>query len=418
MYTFLCDMRCFYVSAETIFRPDIRKSAVLVVSNNDGAVVALNPQAKAAGIKKFEPLFKQHDLIKKNNITVFSSNYALYGAVSSRIMSTLALEVPKSTIYSIDECFCDVRRITSDKLHIFAKHLRDKIWKEQRIPMGVSGGNNYTLAKIGQYAAKSIPRLNGVCLIETEEQRLWLLKRIPVSEVWGVGRKTTLKLNSRGILSALDLANFDLKAANKLGTIVLERTVRELRGEQCIEEIDDSLPQKKQIICSRSFGKKITLCNDLKEAVANYAVRVSEKLRQQNTLAGQLTVFIRTSAYASPHLKFSNSKSTIIHGGSHCPCRIAELATTLVEQLYRPGFRYAKAGVIVHDIRPENCWIGDLFVGEKPISPVLDAVNKRFGRGTLKLARQGGEKPNYGMKQEHLSPNYLTRWSDIPLIKC
>ncbi|MBL4782786.1 MAG: Y-family DNA polymerase [Porticoccaceae bacterium] len=414
----LCDMRSFYCSCEKVFRPDIRDRGVVVTSNNDGVVVALDNQAKAAGIKKFEPYFKQRQLIERAGVLAFSSNYELYGEVSGRIMTTLAELAPGDIeVYSIDECFVDFSTVPRTELKAFAAMLRDTIWQQQGIKMGVSIAPSKTLAKLGQCAAKQYPQLEGVCVLERAEQWQWLAARVDVSEVWGIGRKLTGKLKARGLATAADLSAMAKADARALQGITLVRTVRELQGETCIDI--DCQPQPKQnIISSRSFGQKQTRLEPLQEAVSHYAVRAGAKLRAQSSLCFRLSAWIQTSAHdATP---YANELAVSLPGGTADSRQLSRAAVALVAQLYRPGYRYAKAGVALHDIRPERLAQLDLLAPRSENSvclmKVVDGVNRRFGSGAIKLARQGGDN-GFAMRRAMKSPSYLSRWREIPRIK-
>jgi len=414
----LCDMRSFYCSCEKVFRPDIRDRGVVVTSNNDGVVVALDDRAKAAGIKKFEPYFKQRQLIERAGVLAFSSNYALYGEVSGRIMATLAELVPNGIeVYSIDECFVDFSAVPRGELKAFAAMLRDSIWQQQGIKMGVSMAPTKTLAKLGQCATKLFPQIAGVCVLEQPAQWQWLAARVDVSEVWGVGRKLTKKLKARGISTVADLSTLSGADARALQGITLVRTVRELQGEPCID-IDSQPEPKQSIISSRSFGQKQTSLEPLQEAVSHYAVRAGIKLRAQSSLCFRLSASIQTSVHdARP---CADELSVSLPGGTADSRELSRAAVALVAKLYRPGYRYAKAGVILQDIRPEQFSQGDLLAPRSEnavrLMKVVDGVNQRFGSGAIKLARQGGAN-RFAMKRAMKSPSYLTRWHEIPRIR-
>ncbi|WP_370978592.1 Y-family DNA polymerase [Agaribacterium sp. ZY112] len=415
----LCDQRSFYASCETVFRPDLRGKPIVVLSNNDGCVVALNQQAKDFDIPAFAPFFKHKALIQKAGVEVFSSNYALYGEISRRIMSTLESEVPSLEVYSIDEGFCDFTAVPERELKPLAQHLRQRVYREQRIPMGVSVGSTKTLAKLGQYAAKKIPSLNGVCIIENDLQRTWLSERVPVSEVWGVGRRLNKKLTAMGVHTAAQLAAMSEEQARALNGVCLARTIKELNGQSCIPM--ELVPEVRQsVVCSRSFGEKLTSVGDLKVAVANYVARACEKLRSQDLYAGRLSVYILTSRFDTN--VFADEYSEKIPGGSNDSRRIAKLACQIVERIYKEGYRYAKAGVGLIELRPASSWQGDLFPIEEnkrsaALMRVMDDIDKKYSRGTVKLACQGGGQ-RFEMRQERLSSNYLTQWYDIPSVKC
>ena len=414
----LCDMRSFYCACEKVFRPDIRDSGVVVTSNNDGVVVALDDRAKAVGIKKFEPYFKQRRLIERAGVLAFSSNYELYGEVSARIMATLAELAPNGIeVYSIDECFVDFSAVPRHELKAFAAMLRDTIWRQQGITMGVSIAPTKTLAKLGQCATKLFPQIDGVCVLEHEAQWQWLAARVNVNETWGIGRKLTRKLRARGINTVADLSEVTQTDAQTLQGITLVRTVRELQGEPCIDM--DCQPQPKQnIISSRSFGQKQTCLKPLQEAVSHYAVRAGSKLRAQSSLCFRLSAWLQTSAHdAKP---CADELSATLSGGTADSRELSRVAVALVARLYRPGYKYAKAGVMLQDIRPEQFAQQDLLSPRSEnaarLMAVVDDVNARFGSGAIKLARQGGAA-GFAMKRAMKSPSYLTRWHEIPHIK-
>ncbi len=414
----LCDMRSFYCACEKVFRPDIRDRGVVVTSNNDGVVVALDNRAKAAGIKKFEPYFKQRPLIERAGVLAFSSNYELYGEVSGRIMATLAELAPSNIeVYSIDECFVDFSAVPRGELKAFAALLRDTIWQQQGIKMGVSIAPSKTLAKLGQCAVKEYSQLEGVCVLTQAHQWQWLAARVDVSDVWGIGRKLTAKLKTRGLATAADLSAMPQAEARTLQGITLVRTIAELQGEACIDI--DCQPQSKQsIISSRSFGQKQTRLEPLQEAVSHYAVRAGAKLRAQSSLCFRLVVWIQTSAHdATP---YADELAVSLPGGTADSRQLSRVAVALVAQLYRPGYKYAKAGVVLHDLRPERLAQLDLLAprAENSVSlmKVMDGVNRRFGTGAVKLARQGGEH-GFAMKRAMKSPSYLSRWREIPRLR-
>jgi len=416
----LCDQRSFYASCEAVFRPELRDKPIAVLSNNDGVVVALNECAKAAGVKKFEPYFKQRKLMERKGVHVFSSNYELIGEQSRRIMATIRALAPEGIeVYSIDEAFVDMTGVTSADLKPLCRQLRDTVWQNQRIPMGVSVAPTKTLAKLGQYATKKIPSIEGVCVLEREHQWQWLAERVAVEEVWGIGRRLTYKLNEIGVHSAADLMRLSTRDAQALQGITLVRTVRELNGEACID-LESAPPPKQQIICSRSFGQKITNLDDLKEAVSFFACRAAEKLRAQESYAYRLVVFVQTSRHDP---RPENSEEAVeLSGGTDDSRRLSKCATDLIEGLYAAGVRYVKAGVILNDLRPQighqDDWVAQASVGvdSRAAMNVLDSVNKKYGQGSATLGRYAG-RHKFSMQRALKSPSYLTRFTDIPLIR-
>lgn len=413
-YVALCDARSFYCSAEASYNPKLRlHEKIAVASSNDGAIISVTEKAKALGVRKFEPYFKQKALCKLHGVEVFSSNFELYGKISKRISDTLAEEVPRLEIYSIDESFLDVSGIPDVKY--FGHHLRKRIWREQRIPVGVSISTTKTLAKMGQCATKLIPSINGVCVLETEAQREWLAKRLPVKEIWGVGRALSSKLELIGVLSALDLMRLPLATAKLLGGVTLERTVMELNGVQCIS-LEAEPPPKEQLICSKSFGERTTDINVLRQAISTFVVTACVKLRKQNSYVGRVSVWIESSRFDDKPV--SGSSSANVAGGTDDASRLIKICMPMLDTLYKQEVRYAKAGVALFDIRPRDKWQMDLLspIASSDASAVMklmDGINAKHGRGTVFLAAQGIDK-KFAPRQEMISPRYLSAWTDIP----
>jgi DNA polymerase V len=411
------DMNAFYASVELIFRPNITNKKVIVLSNNDGAIVACTVEAKACGIKKFAPYFKQVDLIKEHNVTVFSSNYAFYGLVSQRIMNILAEEAPAIEIYSIDEAFIDVTGIDDTKA--FANRLKQRVWLEQRIPLGVGIAPTKTLAKLANKAAKVFPSLNGICLLDSPHKWQWLQKRWPVTEVWGIGRGLAKRLNAIDVSMISELASLPPEQARLIGGVVLERTVRELNGHPCFN-LELTTPDKQQIVSSRSFGQGTRNIDYIRSAVSSYSTTAADKLRKQSSVAAVLSVWIQTSRHKGPY--YFNSAQWIFDPPIDDSRVIAATAVRLIDRIFKNDFLYAKAGVSLSKIQPSSVVQSDLFnkpISNSEVSGITDDINNRFGRSMIRPARQvgkGGEA--LAMKQHFLSPSYLTKWSDIPIVKC
>ena len=413
----LCDQRSFYASCETVFRPDLRAKPVTVLSNNDGCIVALNAAAKIQGVKKFSPYFKQRHLLKEIGGAVFSSNYTLYGEISRRIMATLKEDTPCVEVYSIDEGFCDFTQVPQTDYKTLSKHLQDRVWKEQRIPMGVSVGATKTLAKLGQYAVKMIPSLGGVCIIEHTNQREWLAKRVPINEVWGIGPKLCEKLKVLNVHTAYDLSVLPKETARNLNGVCLLRTIKELNGESCIAF--ENMPEpRKNIACTRSFGERLSEVDEIKNAVANYVSRACEKLRKQELYAGRISVFIETSRF--DRRPFHNEYGMSIPGGSNDTFRLIGLAGKITERLFKPGYRYAKAGVILIDLRPAESWQQDMFSSydgnNEKLMVLMDEINARFGKSTVRSGALGSSE-RFKMQKNFSSPRYLTHWAEVPVLK-
>ncbi|EOX3342111.1 translesion error-prone DNA polymerase V subunit UmuC [Vibrio cholerae] len=417
----LVDCNNFYASCEKLFRPDLKDTPVVVLSNNDGCVVARSREAKLLGIKMGVPVFQIKAEMQRHGILAFSSNYALYSDLSSRVMRTLEEMAPRVEVYSIDEAFLDLTGIESAiTLVEFGQQVRERIGHWIGITVCVGIAPTKTLAKLANHAAKKYPATQGVVDLTNPDRKRRLLDLVPVDDVWGVGKRLSKRLNALGITTALDLANASPRAIRDQFSVVLERTVRELNGESCIE-LEEIPPTKKQIVCSRSFGVKVTQFELLREAVCEYATRATEKLRKEQQQAKVLTVFIRTSPFKDNEPQYSNSASGELLIPS-CDTRdIIELANHLLKRIWKDGFRYAKAGVMLSDFYDPGMFQPGLFddistrSNSQQLMSVLDTINQS-GAGKVFFAGQGTKK-DWSMKREHLSPAYTTRWDQLPRVK-
>ncbi len=417
----LVDCNNFYASCEKLFRPDLKDTPVVVLSNNDGCVVARSREAKLLGIKMGVPVFQIKAEMQRHGILAFSSNYALYADLSSRVMRTLEEMAPRVEVYSIDEAFLDLTGIESAIFLVeFGQQVRERIGHWIGITVCVGIAPTKTLAKLANHAAKKYPATQGVVDLTNPDRQRRLLALVPVDDVWGVGRRLSKRLNALGITTALDLANASPRAIRDQFSVVLERTVRELNGESCIE-LEEIPPTKKQIVCSRSFGAKVTQLELLREAVCEYATRATEKLRKEQQQAKVMTVFIRTSPFKDNEPQYSNSASGELLIPS-CDTRdFIELANHLLKRIWKDGFRYAKAGVMLSDFYDPGMFQPGLFddvstrSNSQQLMSVLDTINQS-GAGKVFFAGQGTKK-DWSMKREHLSPAYTTRWDQLPRVK-
>ena len=417
----LVDCNNFYASCEKLFRPDLKDTPVVVLSNNDGCVVARSREAKLLGIKMGVPVFQIKAEMQRHGILAFSSNYALYADLSSRVMRTLEEMAPRVEVYSIDEAFLDLTGIESAiSLVEFGQQVRARIGHWIGITVCVGIAPTKTLAKLANHAAKKYPATQGVVDLTNPDRQRRLLALVPVDDVWGVGRRLSKRLNALGITTALDLANASPRAIRDQFSVVLERTVRELNGESCIE-LEEIPPTKKQIVCSRSFGEKVTQFELLREAVCEYATRATEKLRKEQQQAKVMTVFIRTSPFKDNEPQYSSSASGELLIPS-CDTRdFIELANHLLKRIWKDGFRYAKAGVMLSDFYDPGMFQPGLFddvstrSNSQQLMSVLDTINQS-GAGKVFFAGQGLKK-DWSMKREHLSPAYTTRWDQLPRVK-
>ena len=417
----LVDCNNFYASCEKLFRPDLKDTPVVVLSNNDGCVVARSREAKLLGIKMGVPVFQIKAEMQRHGILAFSSNYALYADLSSRVMRTLEEMAPRVEVYSIDEAFLDLTGIESViSLVEFGQQVRERIGHWIGITVCVGIAPTKTLAKLANHAAKKYPATQGVVDLTNPDRQRRLLALVPVDDVWGVGRRLSKRLNALGITTALDLANASPRAIRDQFSVVLERTVRELNGESCIE-LEEIPPTKKQIVCSRSFGEKVTHFELLREAVCEYATRATEKLRKEQQQAKVMTVFIRTSPFKDNEPQYSNSASGELLIPSSDTRDFIELANHLLKRIWKDGFRYAKAGVMLSDFYDPGMFQPGLFddistrSNSQQLMSVLDTINQS-GAGKVFFAGQGTKK-DWSMKREHLSPAYTTRWDQLPRVK-
>lgn len=419
----LVDVNSFYASCETAFRPDLKGRPVVVLSNNDGCVIARNAEAKRAGVKMGDPYFKQKDLFRRYGVVCFSSNYELYADMSSRVMSTLEAMSPRCEIYSIDEAFCDLTGVRNCRvLQEFGQELKDAVYQNTGLAVGVGIAQTKTLAKLANHAAKKWQRQTGgvVDLSNLDRQRK-LMAALPVDEVWGVGRRISKKLEAMGIKTVLDLADTDIRFIRKHFNVVLERTVRELRGEPCLE-LEEFAPVKQEIVCSRSFGERITDYDAMRQAICSYASRAAEKLRGEHQYCRFISTFVKTSPFALNEPYYGNSASVKLLTPTQDSRDIIAAATRSLDAIWKDGHRYQKAGVMLGDFFSQGITQLNLFDdnaprrGSEKLMEVLDHLNAKEGKGALYFAGQGIQQ-QWAMKREMLSPRYTTRYEDLLQVK-
>ncbi|ALM54064.1 Y-family DNA polymerase [Halomonas huangheensis] len=413
----LVDCNSFYASCEQIFRPDLRGRPVVVLSNNDGFVVARSKEAKALGIPDLEPFHKIEHLLRQHNVTIFSSNYPLYGDISDRVMTTLQAFSGRIEVYSIDEMFLDLSGMPGDFSEL-GREIKDSVWQNVRMPVGVGIAPSKTLAKVANHAAKKIPKCGGVCVLDEPHKWEWLLKRMPVTGVWGIAKRLAKRLEDLRIYSAWDLATANPKIVRRASNVNLERTIEELNGRPCLG-LEDVPPAKKQIYCTRGFGKRSDTLEPIQEAVALYASRAVDKLRAQRSLVTTLHVFLHTSPF-EPNFVSASAAAQLPYPTDDVRL-VAALARRTVASLYRPGHQYVKAGVGMIEILDRRHHQFDMLepgqsVQSDKLMATLDAIKRRHGKGAVFLAAQGVSQPWY-MRQKFRSPEYTTRWTDIPCVK-
>ncbi len=414
----LVDCNSFYASCEKVFLPHLSDRPVVVLSNNDGNVVALSAEAKKLNIPFGAPFFEWKEFMEKNGVAVFSSNYTLYGDMSRRVMDTLAEFTPELEIYSIDEAFLSLHGVRGD-LTSYGDEIRTTARKWLGIPVSIGIGSTKTLAKLANKIAKK--KDIGVFNFADCSNVDAVLDRIGVRNVWGVGGRYEKMLNDNGIHSVRQLRDAPDKWVKKRMTIAGLRTVMELRGIPCLS-LDEVPSVRKEIISSRSFGKPVEEFSDLREALSTYVSRAAEKLRSQHGLASQMTVFITTNRFMKHEPQYSKGiVSNFPSPISYTPFFI-HCASRLLEEIYRRGYRYKKVGVILSGIVPDGNAQLDLFTRfqdterSRRLMMTMDRVNREMGRSTLYFAAAGIQKP-WEMRRLFLSPCYTTRWDDIPLVR-
>jgi DNA polymerase V len=444
----LVDGNNFYVSCERIFRPSLNGIAAVVLSNNDGCAIARSNEAKALGIKMGAPWFQIRHLVESDGLVALSANFALYGDISDRMMSLAAGLGPTQEVYSIDESFIGLDGVRGD-LVARSHKVRSRILQWVGIPCGIGIGATKTLAKLANHIAKTAERKPGVypdhlaqvcnlaALAPAELQVVF--EATDVGEVWGIGRRISQQLREGGIQTVQDLVRMDPATVRRAWSVVLERTVRELQGMPCIG-LDDAPQPKKEIACTRSFGQPVLDLAGLTQAVTEFASRAAEKLRQQHSLASEVMVFIRTSPFRQD-AQYSRSVVVPLVRPAADTGAIVQAAVLGLRAIYRDGFKYAKAGVMLLELQPDTVRQGELDWGEvgdggdqgdrggggslahqedkTRLMSALDSINQRFGKGTMKMASAGleGDRRAWSMKQERRTPAYTTCWADIPVAR-
>ncbi len=417
----LVDCNNFYVSCERVFNPKLANVPVMVLSNNDGCVVARSNEVKALGIKMGTPAFKCEKLIKENNIQVFSSNYTLYADMSQRVMDTLKEFTPDLEIYSIDEAFLSFTNLLLKDNKSYGQKIRQTVTKWTGIPVSIGIATSKGLSKVANYITKIHPEYEGVLDLSncSEKEIDFYLDQLDVSDVWGVGHQYTKLLKANRIKTARDLKYANTEWIRKRMTVMGERCVLELRGVSCFEL--DQYPEPKKGICSsKSFGSPVVNKHDLEEAIASYTGIATEKLRTQNSYANILIVYIETNRFKKSEPQYVNSIHMRLPEPTSSTIDLTRYALYGFGKIYRPGYRYKKAGVLLEGIQPNNQIQLNLFrifnqerkQRENILMKAVDTVNKRWGKGTLKLAAEG-IKQVWKMRRTKLSPRYTSNWDEL-----
>lgn len=413
----LIDCNSFYCSCERIFRPELAKTPIVVLSNNDGCVIARTREAKALGIAMGAPFFEIRDQLQQQGVMAFSSNYALYADVSAKVMRCIHSCVPDLEQYSIDECWADLTGLPGD-LAAIGKGIKERVWNETSMPVGVGIAHTKTLAKLANYAAKKWQKTGGVVNLTDPVRRDKLLQVAPVEEVWGVGRRLTKSLEAMGIKTAWDLAHADLQIIRKVFGRVLERTARELRGEEWLR-MHQSPDIKKEICFSKMFGQKLRAIEPIKEALASYVARAAEKLREQGSLAEEMVISLQTSGFVEDSERYFNSARCILPHPTNDTLLMTQAANHALTRIFRNGYAYSKVGALLTNLCQADGYTPDMFA-EPPrknvgkLMETIDLLNQRYGRGAVRVGTVWPGGRAWEMRREMLSPSYTSSWWGLP----
>ena len=413
----LVDCNNFYVSCERLFNPKLEKRPTVVLSNNDGCVIARSNESKDLGILMGEPAFKNKNIYKKHKVAILSSNFALYGDMSQRVMSVLSQHSSALEIYSIDEAFIDLSGIPIEKLLSEIKSLKAIVEQWTGIPVSIGVGRTKTLAKVANHAAKGS---TGVKILIDSNDVNKSLKNLKVENIWGVGRRLKKTLNSFGIKNALELRNQSQAWIQKYMTIVGIRLQLELKEIICYQ-LETNPTNKKQICTSRSFGKLVKEFSKLEEAASMYATRCAEKLRDQNSCASVIKVFIQTNSFRKQLDQYKNISFIKLSIPTNSTLKITKAALLGLKTIFKSGYSYHKLGVIIENIVPDTSIQTHLFDKQnykiqKDLMVAMDKINSINGQDTVKVASQGFSQP-WKMRQVHVSPCYTTRWNHFITVK-
>jgi len=416
----LVDCNNFYASCEKLFAPTLAGRPVVVLSNNDGCVVARSAEAKALGIAMGVPWFKIAASAESQGVVALSSNYALYADMSNRVVEVLSAFTPDLEVYSIDDSFLDLTGFRHLDLVGYAQEIRQRVGRWIGLPVCIGIGASKTLAKLANHFAKKGPAFEGVCDLTSldEATRFRLFSETPVDEVWGVGRRIASRLSEMGIETAEALRRSDPDWIRAQFSVVLSRTVRELNGLSCLS-LETVTPPKQQIMASRSFGNRVLDIEDLREAIAHHVSRAAEKLRAQGDEAGALTVMIRTNPFKPTEPQYQRTVTLPLTTPTSDTLHLIAVAQRMLDDVFRPGFAYHKAGIMLSELRSATTRQADLFgvpaqdTRRQAAMRVMDEINQKWGRGTVR-ASAAGHRAGWQMRRERLSPAYTTSWSGLP----
>ena len=413
----LVDCNSFYVSCERLFNPKIRKKPVVVLSNNDGCIISRSNEAKALGIKMGEPYFKAKDIIIRNKVEVFSSNYSLYGDLSRRVMRTLKRFNSEIEIYSIDEAFIDLSNFPDDEVEKIGKEIRETVLQWTGIPTSIGIAKTKTLSKVANHIAKK--KESGVTNLVGIDNLDPILEKVEINDIWGVGKQLTKFYQKNGIYNAKQLKNKSNTWIKKSSNVLGSRTAMELRGIPCIN-LETTQTKRKSCVVSRSFGKRIEKFQELKEAVASYCLNASEKIRSESLVAKAITVFVRTSPFQRNYGYYSNAKTIDFPIATNNSIEIVKTAVSILEAIFKNGYQYQKAGVMLTGLRNDD-GRKNLFSSEKDekinsLMKSIDNTNYRYGRSTLSLASAGVQK-KWNMRRQYSSKIDTADFYSLPRIK-
>lgn len=414
----LIDCNSFYASCERIFNPKLLGKPIVVLSNNDGCIITRSAEAKALGIKMGEPYFKAKKIIEKNNVKVFSSNYSLYGDISQRVMEILLGFSPEVEIYSIDEAFLNFKGFKNHELLTYCKHIRQTIKQWVGIPVSIGVGSTKTLSKIANHLAKKEADYEGICILKGDEKIEEALNRIEIGDVWGIGRRLSKFLRNYGVCTAKQFAFLDRRWIRKNMGVVGEKIQLELCGVSCLDL--ELLPSPKKSCCvSRSFSRPIEKIEELQESIANYGSRVAEKIREEGLIAQSMSIFVLTNHFNKKEKQYSSSIKLQLDYPTSDSKLIVKRAIEGIKRIYKEGYRYKKAGIILYELYSSSSVRG-LLDYDKPrtdsLMRSLDEINYRYGSATLRLAAEGVRR-SWHMRREKVSPCYTTSFDQLMIVK-
>lgn len=410
----LVDCNNFYASCERLFQLALRRRPVVVLSNNDGCVIARSNEAKALGIAMGDAWHLRRTEFERWGVIVRSSNYTLYGDISARVMRTLAGFTPELEIYSIDEAFLGLDGFADPEAH--ARELRATVYQHTGIPVSVGIAPTKVLAKVANRTAKKDPASGGVCQLMTEAAQTAALEKLEIGDLWGVAGRLQLRLADIGILTPLQLRDADPTMIRQRFTVVMQRLVLELQGQPCLD-LEQHTPDRKSIMASRSFGRAVERLDEMQEAMAVYVTRAAEKMRRQGLATASIVVFVTTNRHKPQEAQYYGAKPVRLTIGTADTGRLIRAALWGLRAIWRPGYRYKKCGVTFLDLHPADQVQGSLFI--QPDSPArqqlmltVDALNRRYGRGSVRFAAAGISQA-WKLRSEHLSARYTTTWSEL-----